>query len=296
MQWVTGSALNRHVEELVRKGDTRGLASLADAWRQLVLRLQLAEFAHGDLQHGNVLVDDSGVLRLVDFDCSWISRFAGQPAPNENGHRNYQPEHRPWGRWMDTFSGLVIYTSLFALSRNPNPWYALNTGENLLFRQEDFRLPYQTPTWMHLSSIGDPQVDQLAARLKECCATGWSASGGMNELLAPRELAWWERTGKPVAASPASGPTPASPPMPPMPPPSWRSGVPPHTRLQPRMPAQPTKVWWPDTSRGTQPRPPTPVPVPRPPRADNAVTIAVAVAALIAAFVFIIVLLVVASQ
>jgi eukaryotic-like serine/threonine-protein kinase len=259
MQWISGRTLNRHVEDLVKNEDTGQLESLAGAWRQLVLRLQRAEFAHGDLQHGNVLIDDKGKLRLVDFDCSWIGRFAGQPAPAETGHRNYQPEMRPWGRWMDTFSGLVIYTSLLALSKNPTSWHTLNNGENMLFRQEDFRPPYQTPAWSHLSSIQDPDLDLLAARLKECCTPGWFAGGGMEELLARRE--WWERTGKFVPASPTPPPAPASVPPIPQQPPAW---IPPRPAAPQQPPAgMPTRVWWTDTPQGVPSRQPSPPPPPK---------------------------------
>lgn len=208
MQWVDGHPLNKHVDDLVQAHDSRGLGALADAWLDLVVRLQRSEFAHGDLQHGNVLVDDRGAMRLVDFDCSWIARFSGWPAPSETGHRNYQPETRPWGRWMDTFSGLVIYTSLLALSKNPTPWHVLNNGENLLFCREDFRPPFDTAAWEHLSSIGDRQLDQLAGRITECCAPGWVAAGSLGDLVPAKTLQWWERTRSGAAPQPIA-PTPA---------------------------------------------------------------------------------------
>lgn len=210
MEWVRGQRLNEHVEALVAQGDMHGLARLAQRWRELVARLQRVGFAHGDLQHGNVLVDESGTLRLVDFDCSWIERFTGQRPPDETGHRNYQPldpASRPWGPWMDTFSGLVVYTSLQALSRNPNPWVALNTGENMLFSQSDFRAPFDTQAWRHLSGIGDGEIDELAAHLRSCCARGWSATGGLDELIA-REIPWWERIRAPEP--PPTGPHPTT--------------------------------------------------------------------------------------
>ena len=212
MQWVEGHPMNKHVDELVRRGDGRGLGALAEAWLELVDRLQRAEFAHGDLQHGNVLVDDRGAMRLVDFDCSWIARFSGWPAPSETGHRNYQPETRPWGQWMDTFSGLVIYTSLLALSKDPNPWHALYNEENLLFRREDFRPPFDSGAWEHLSGIGDRQLDQLAARITECCVPGWVATGALADLVAPPALQWWERTQ--VGAARPAVPAMAAPPPP----------------------------------------------------------------------------------
>ncbi|MEU4746514.1 hypothetical protein AB0G02_39495, partial [Actinosynnema sp. NPDC023658] len=126
MQWVEGHTLNQHVDELVERADTASLSALARSWRDLVTRIQRTGFAQGDLQHGNVLVGRGGELRLVDFDCSWTDRFSGTRAPRETGHRNYQPEHRPWGRWMGTFSGLVIYLSLLAPAKDPTDWRALH--------------------------------------------------------------------------------------------------------------------------------------------------------------------------
>jgi hypothetical protein len=252
MQWVDGHTLNKYVEDLVEQQDRRALHILAGAWLELIARLQRAEFAHGDLQHGNVMVDTRGEMRLVDFDCAWIGRFAGQAAPSETGHRNYQLEARAWGPWMDTFPGLVIYTSLLALSKNPNPWHALNTGENLLFRHEDFHPPFQSPTWAHLSNIQDRQLDLLAVRLKECCAPGWVPNGPLEELLGPRQIPWWERT--PAAAASAAAPQQLPQPIPA----GW-----PNTRPAPNWQPvrQPTRDWWQEQAaqgnRGPQ------VPVPR---------------------------------
>jgi hypothetical protein len=162
---------------------------------------------------------------------------------------------------MDTFPGLVIYTSLLALSKNPRPWYDLNTGENLLFRREDFSPPFDTPAWKHVSHIGDPQLDELAARLKECCAPGWSARGGLDELLAPRELPWWERTGKA-----AGGQTPANPASPP---PST-AGVPassPSPQPDPQRPPrrEPGGPWWQAAQVDDTPGPKAPGPSAHPP-------------------------------
>jgi eukaryotic-like serine/threonine-protein kinase len=235
MQWVEGHTLNKHVEDLVRQQDVRALDTLATDWRGLVGRLQRAEFAHGDLQHGNVLVDTRGDMRLVDFDCSWIARFSGETPPGETGHRNYQLNSRPWGRWMDTFSGLIIYTSLLALSKDTNPWFALNTGENLLFRSEDFQPPFHTATWSQLSDLRDRELDELGMRIQECCAPGWSASGGLDELLAPRAKPWWERTFRQSEAEvplPRSArPEPVAAPRVEQPRPAAPSG-------------QPTQNWW----------------------------------------------------
>ena len=63
MAWAEGEGLAeftaRHLEDL------ETLRALAEAWRALLADLAAAGVAHGDLQHGNVLVrTDGGAIRL----------------------------------------------------------------------------------------------------------------------------------------------------------------------------------------------------------------------------------------
>ncbi|MGD9531519.1 hypothetical protein [Pseudonocardia sp.] len=184
MEWIEGRTLEVHVGDLAKRSDVGALHQLAGQWRDRVGRLQDAEFGHGDLQHGNVLVEaESSALRLVDFDGAWIPDFAEWPPPVETGQPNYQRTGRIWGRWMDTFPGLVIYTGLLGLSRRPDAWRALHTGENLLLSADDFVRPGETEAWKLLDSIEDPEVAHVVARLRSCCVAGWSADGPLEELL-----------------------------------------------------------------------------------------------------------------
>jgi hypothetical protein len=232
MSWVDGRTLDAYVGHLAGTGDVGALSTLAGAWREFVGRLQGAGFAHGDLQHGNVLVDTTSTLRLVDFDGSWIAAFAGGPPPRETGHPNYQRTGREWGRWMDTFPALVIYTSLLALARRPAAWSDLHTGENILFSAADFEPPFRTPAWTLLAGLRDPAVDAAAATLMRACDPGWEATGPLESVLtapAPRPRPattgytgvtlptghWWDQ--------PAAGDT-AMPPPPPKEPASTETG------------------------------------------------------------------------
>ena len=186
MEWIEGRSLDAYVAHLARRNDVGALACLASIWRGFIARLQDAEFAHGDLQHGNVIVDRNGSLRLVDFDGSWIAAFRGGAPPRETGHLNYQRTGRIWGRWMDTFPGLVIYTALLGLSRRPDSWEALHNGENMLFSHNDFAPPFRTPTWELLSSIRDDEVVHAVTRLKQACEPRWQADNSLELLLRPR--------------------------------------------------------------------------------------------------------------
>ncbi len=155
MDWIDGRTLNEYVDFLVTSSNAAALTTLAAKWRELVALLQSSEFAHGDLQHGNVMVDQEGRLRLVDFDGVWIPQLAGQSPPTEFGHPNYQhPLQHVWDRWLDTFSALVIYLSLVALGKDPGLWLALYNSKNLLFAKNDFFPPFKTETWKQLAAMG----------------------------------------------------------------------------------------------------------------------------------------------
>jgi hypothetical protein len=194
---------------------------LAAQWRELVKTLQDAQFAHGDLQHRNVLVDQGARLRLVDFDSVWMPTLEGQSPPTESGHDNFQPPSRTgtsgWGRWTDTFPGLVIYLSLLALASDPGIWLPLNTGENLLFEKKDYLPPFETNAWKQVFNVPDPEVTRLARKLRECCAPGWVASQSLEDTIAPT---WWQRPGgeAPTAPIPAGSPPGSSAPEVP----TWR--------------------------------------------------------------------------
>ena len=208
MEWIEGQQLNEYVGYLAESTNADALGKLASRWLKLVDELQRAQFAHGDLQHGNVIIDQQGRLRLVDFDGVWIPPLQGHPPPTEIGHENYQPRGRSaqarWGPWMDTFSAHVIYVALTALARDPGLWLPLNNGDNLLFERKDFSAPFETGVWKHLARVGDAEVDRLADKLKTCCVPGWVATKSLTAMIEPT---WWERTR--VSPTPGTKASPA---------------------------------------------------------------------------------------
>jgi len=212
MEWIEGQQLNEYAGYLAERTNTDALGKLASQWLKLVDELQRVRFAHGDLQHGNVIIDLQGRLRLVDFDGVWIPPLQGHPPPTEMGHENYQPRGRSvltrWGPWMDTFSALVIYVALTALARDPGLWLPLNNGDNLLFERRDFSVPFETDVWKHLARVGDAEVDRLADKLKTCCVPGWVATKGLTAMI---EQTWWERTRVSPTSDATGGPAPVNP-------------------------------------------------------------------------------------
>jgi len=316
MSWVDGRTLDAYVGHLAGTGNVGGLVCLAETWRGLIARLQAADFAHGDLQHGNVLIDTSSTLRLVDFDGSWIAAFHGGAPPKETGHPNYQRTGREWGKWMDTFPGLVIYTALLALSRRPESWAELHNGENILFSAEDFDPPFRTRTWQFLAGLRDAEVDHAAERLMRACDPTWQAGNTLESLLdgrprvevpaqrktieatpfpgvaaqADRGTPWWERAGGtasaagtpgPRAPSGVAAPPPTASAMPP-PPPKQAPGTAPTPASPSFAGAGPAQPWYQPSGQGPRPHPaPRPPAHQRPGRAVALLVLAIAVLILI---------------
>lgn len=170
MEWAEGTTLNRFVEDHLDR--PKVLDRLADAWADLMEDLEAMEVAHGDLQHGNVLVEMAGEtlrLRLVDYDTMYVPALQGWVSA-EVGHRNYQHPDRTetdFGPTLDRFAGLVVYTAVRTCAVRPDLWKEYGTGENLLFRDADFYAPEESPLFDTLAET-EP-LQGLAEALRTAC-------------------------------------------------------------------------------------------------------------------------------
>jgi hypothetical protein len=163
MEWVQGELLNKYIKRNLR--DSAALLGLASRWAKMIKDMQAASIAHGDLQHGNVLITN-GEIRLIDYDGMYVPALAGQSS-HEVGHRNYQHPQRTefdFDSTIDNFAAWVIYVSLLALSIDPSLWDRVQAGdEHLLFRREDFEEPYTSEALTLLSRHADQRLDTLAS-------------------------------------------------------------------------------------------------------------------------------------
>jgi hypothetical protein len=121
MRWVEGLRLNEFVREHLTKPVL--LERLAQMWVRLAQELRDAGMAHGDLQHGNVLMVPGSkssllALKLIDYDGMFVPALAHCPS-GEVGHANFQhPRRLRDGNYdgnMDRFAHLLIYTALRCL-------------------------------------------------------------------------------------------------------------------------------------------------------------------------------------
>jgi hypothetical protein len=161
MEWVEGESLGTYVERI--RGNETAMLALASRWINMTTALTRSSVAHGDLQHGNVLVVN-GDLRLVDYDGMYVPGLAGRGS-HEKGQRNYQHPGRTefdYGPNLDNFSSWVIYVSLIALAVHPQLWQQFRGGDEcLLFRQNDFEQPEKSGIFDALEHSKDDRLRSL---------------------------------------------------------------------------------------------------------------------------------------
>jgi hypothetical protein len=172
MQWVEGLTLHQFVAKYADRPAM--LEALLHIWGRLPTYLGAARIAHGDLQHGNVLlVPGSGVnslaLKLIDYDGMWVPALA-RTKSGEVGHPSYQHPLRlregTYGPEVDRFPLLLIATALRAIRVTGRPlWEKYDNGDNILFMQADLQAPTKSFLFLDLLRSSDPLTAALADHL-----------------------------------------------------------------------------------------------------------------------------------
>ena len=166
MEWIEARQLISWIEDRLRLGDRAALGRLAGSFGELVAGLEAAGIAHGDLQHGNLLVTPRGELKLIDYDGMYVPALRDRPAM-ELGQPNYQHPRRAagdYGPWLDRFSARVIHLSLAALATDPALWHRLHKpgGEYLLLQKYDLEDLATSQNLASLASVSEALRVQAA--------------------------------------------------------------------------------------------------------------------------------------
>ena len=167
MPWLVGDVLNLHIERKLLKPNEIGW--LADAFLKLVIHLEQLGVAHGDLQHGNIMVRNNA-LTLIDYDSIYLPELSRLSPSTVLGHLNYihpdRPNVSPSAK-IDRFPSIVIYIGLRAVAVRPMLWRKYSDGENILFKRSDFLDPLSSPLIDDLKQI--PNLRTLAEKFQAIC-------------------------------------------------------------------------------------------------------------------------------
>jgi hypothetical protein len=177
MEWVKGKSLGEWVREAMERRDATAVRKMADAWAQLVLNIQGAQIAHGDLQHDNVMVVAETPV-LVDYDGMCVPSLApADPRKRldqlEFGKPAYQHPGRPaekLGPHLDHFAAWVVLVALRASAADPALYTQFVTrteNENLLFSPADMAYPATSALWPELLRSKDAEVRDWSKALRE---------------------------------------------------------------------------------------------------------------------------------
>ena len=199
MERINSLRLDAKVGQLIRQ--PRQLRDLARNILNAAHTLESNGIAHNDLQHANIIVQDNGVIKLVDYDAFYPPEYHGRPTP-ETGHPNYQHPRKPlnhFGPGSDRFPALVILLRLKALAADPSLW-KFHNQDNLIFTRQDFLSPQTSPAINQTARSPDPDVRNLADTLARILAQNPDDAPSIDRLA----------TARPAAPNPAKQPAPAT--------------------------------------------------------------------------------------
>src|SRR5580700_10593082 len=162
MEWVEGFTLNEFVRN--NAGKPQYLHGLLQMWAKLCARLRDGNFAHADLQHGNVLLvlgdaQNKLGLKLIDYDGMYVPSLADYHS-GEIGHPNFQHplrlKEKLYNGDVDRFPHLVIASALRATVLGGKAlWDKFDNGDNLLFKEADLRDPAKAVVFKTLWEMHD---------------------------------------------------------------------------------------------------------------------------------------------
>jgi predicted Ser/Thr protein kinase len=219
MDWAAGERLDEYIERRVLN-DPVARAKLCVAWVELVSALRGQGMAHGDLQHGNVLVQPDGRLTLVDYDGMYVRSMARLrlPAP-ESGLPGYQHCLRRTRRdyfdgRLDDFSALVILLTIAGATTGL--WKRFPPDlDGLLFKEADFQQPDRSALFTEFTRSADGAVNKLAVILRSASRGELDAIPSFLDVVSDgRVRPLW--SGEP-RATPVSPVSPVEPPVRPPP-------------------------------------------------------------------------------
>lgn len=173
MEWIEASVLKDYLEKHLK--NKAQLEKLANNFLEMIKSLHKNQISHGDLQHGNILIEDSGSIKLVDYDSICTPDIEGKKEL-VTGLRGYQHPSRFQSQKAslkaDYFSELIIYLSILGLANKPELWdkYKVKDTEYLLFADDDFKDIEKSAIYLDLKDLS-PQIDALLNVLKRFLQT-----------------------------------------------------------------------------------------------------------------------------
>lgn len=167
MKWINGDSIN----EFIRKNSNNKekLLSLAEKFLAMTEFLHENRIAHGDLQHGNIIIENDEI-KLVDYDSLYVPGLDGQ-SDIIIGKAEFQHPKRSRlkivSEKLDYFSELVIYLSIIAIAHKPSILEEYSIDDSLLFQANDWQDLENSNIFRTLNDITNDDITLLLFILKD---------------------------------------------------------------------------------------------------------------------------------
>ncbi|MDL5514816.1 AarF/UbiB family protein [Arenibacter sp. M-2] len=188
MDWVDGLTLKEYINSNITNSSK--IIDLAAKFREMTAYFHKEKIAHGDLQHGNILVKSDGSLVAIDYDSMFIEPLNGM-SDTIKGLPGYQHPTRHSNQFvnsrLDYFSELVIYLSLLIYAETPKLWDDYYETEDLLFSKDDFANPSNSKLISNNLKSSNPTISELTEKMvEELKATDITQLHPLEDLLINR--------------------------------------------------------------------------------------------------------------
>ena len=195
MKWVNGENINEYLTKNSNNKDK--LLSLAEKFLAMIEFLHDHKIAHGDLQHGNIIIENDN-LKLVDYDSIFVPGLEGY-SDIITGKAEFQHPKRKYlkvtSEKLDYFSELVIYLSIIAIAYKPSLLDTYSIDDSLLFQASDWMDFENSKIFKALSDIKNDDITLLLSILKD-----YLKEDNINRLQPFYEL-WKELVKEPIINS-----------------------------------------------------------------------------------------------
>ena len=186
MEWIDGVTLNKYIQDNI--SNAKILKKVSANLMSEIDRMQNAGIGHGDLAGDNIIVTNSGGVKLVDYDGMYIPNFKGQKSA-EMGHADFQHPGRSadtFSNKLDNFSSLIIHLSLSAISEKPELWDKYNGGDPdcLILRKKDFLNPDLSQVLKELKAMRNKKIKKMCSILEDYLSHGPLWDGASPSMLA----------------------------------------------------------------------------------------------------------------
>jgi serine/threonine protein kinase len=157
MEWCKGMPLKSYMESNL--DNKVCLNKLANDFLQMTRKFHSLNISHGDLQHGNIMIENKGQIKVIDYDSVYLPILGDKPEMIK-GYPSYQHPQRVKNKYLsskaDYFSELVIFISIMAIAEKPSLWTKYNVKQydsRLLMTQDDYRNLRSSEIYRDISSI-----------------------------------------------------------------------------------------------------------------------------------------------